>query len=50
MMGSREIRFVIGELKASNDRKKDNLLPLGRYVRDVFSSQPTRRYVHAFTI
>lgn len=41
---------VIGELKASNDRKKDTLLQLGRYVRDVFSTQPTRRYVHAFTI
>ncbi|KAM4067835.1 kinase [Hirsutella rhossiliensis] len=41
---------VIGELKASNNNKKATLLQLGRYVRDVFSCQPTRRYVHAFTI
>ncbi|KJZ69638.1 hypothetical protein HIM_10977 [Hirsutella minnesotensis 3608] len=41
---------VIGELKASNNNKKATLLQIGRYVRDVFSCQPTRRYVHAFTI
>ncbi|KAN0071182.1 hypothetical protein V8E54_010613 [Elaphomyces granulatus] len=41
---------VIGELKQSNDGKKGTLLQIGRYVRDVFSCQPTRRYVHAFTI
>ncbi|KAH8753314.1 FunK1 protein kinase [Diaporthe sp. PMI_573] len=41
---------VIGELKASNNNKKGTLLQIGRYVRDVFSCQPTRRYVHAFTI
>ena len=41
---------VIGELKTSEDRKKETLLQLGRYVRDVFSCQPTRRYVPAFTI
>ncbi|KAM4062580.1 kinase [Hirsutella rhossiliensis] len=34
---------VIGELKASNNNKKATLLQLGRYVRDVFSCQPTRR-------
>ncbi|KAN0073910.1 hypothetical protein V8E54_007847 [Elaphomyces granulatus] len=33
-----------------NDKKKGTLLQIGRYVRDVFSCQPTRRYVHAFTI
>lgn len=41
---------VIGELKASNSNKKGTLLQIGRYVRDVFSCQPTRRYIHAFTI
>lgn len=41
---------VIGELKESNNKKKGTLLQIGRYVRDVFSSQPTRRYVHAFTL
>ncbi|KAL9130813.1 MAG: hypothetical protein Q9175_006929 [Cornicularia normoerica] len=41
---------VIGELKESNKDKKATLLQIGRYVRDVFSSQPTRRYVHAFTL
>jgi hypothetical protein len=41
---------VIGELKASNRDRKATLLQIGRYVRDVFSCQPTRRYVHAFTI
>ncbi|KAL9123118.1 MAG: hypothetical protein Q9187_000331 [Circinaria calcarea] len=41
---------VIGELKAFNKERKGTLLQIGRYVRDVFSCQPTRRYVHAFTI
>ena|SRR2546423_880844 len=41
---------VIGELKASNNNKKGTLLQIGRHVREVFSCQPTRRYVHAFTI
>ncbi|PHH90114.1 hypothetical protein CDD83_4460 [Cordyceps sp. RAO-2017] len=41
---------VIGELKASSNNKKVTLLQLGRYVRDIFSCQPTRRYIHAFTI
>ena len=41
---------VIGELKESNKDKKATLLQIGRYVRDVFSIQPTRRYVHAFTL
>jgi hypothetical protein len=41
---------VIGELKESNNNKKGTLLQIGRYVRDVFSCQPTRRFVHAFAI
>ncbi|KAL9585487.1 MAG: hypothetical protein Q9203_004230 [Teloschistes exilis] len=41
---------VIGELKESNKDKKATLLQIGRYVRDMFSCQPTRRYVHAFTL
>ncbi|KAL1971575.1 hypothetical protein VTN31DRAFT_2196 [Thermomyces dupontii] len=46
----REIE-VIGELKASNnDGVKKPLVQLARYARDVFACQPTRRYLHAFTI
>jgi hypothetical protein len=41
---------VVGELKESNYDKKGTLLQIGRYVREVFSSQPTRRYVHAFSL
>lgn len=41
---------VIGELKESNKHKKATLLQIARYVRDVFSCQPTRRYVHVFTL
>ena len=41
---------VIGELKESNRDKKGTLLQISQYVRDVFSCQPTRQYVHAFTI
>jgi len=41
---------VIGELKEFNKDKKATLLQIARYVRDVFSCQPTRRYVHAFTL
>ncbi|OJD28487.1 hypothetical protein ACJ73_00118 [Blastomyces percursus] len=41
---------VIGELKASNNGVKRTLVQIGRYVRDVFTCQPTRRYIHAFTI
>ncbi|KAI4087136.1 MAG: hypothetical protein L6R37_008352 [Teloschistes peruensis] len=35
---------VIGELKESNKDKKATLLQIGRYVCDMFSCQPTRRY------
>jgi protein kinase-like protein len=41
---------VIGEFKESNNNKKGTLLQIARYVRDAFSGQPARRYVHAFTI
>ena len=40
---------VIGELKTSEDPDfKSLLLQLGRYMRDVFSVQPTRRFIHGF--
>ncbi|MCJ1242411.1 hypothetical protein MMC14_010419 [Varicellaria rhodocarpa] len=41
---------VIGELRASNSDWKTKLLQLGRYMRDVFFTQPTRRFIHGFTI
>ncbi|KAL1952767.1 hypothetical protein VTO42DRAFT_4273 [Malbranchea cinnamomea] len=41
---------VIGELTASDERVKEPLVQLAWYARDVFSVQPTRRYLHAFTI
>lgn len=42
---------VIGELKASNyNGVKKPLIQLAVYARDVFANQPTRRYLHAFTI
>lgn len=42
---------AIGELKASDNRGvKDTLVQLARYARDVFACQPTRRYLHAFSI
>ena len=41
---------VIGELKASDRGVKDPLVQLAGYAREVFASQPTRRYLHAFTI
>ncbi|KAK2812984.1 hypothetical protein FQN50_001005 [Emmonsiellopsis sp. PD_5] len=41
---------VIGELKASYHGVKIPLVQTARYVRDVFACQPTRRYIHAFTI
>jgi hypothetical protein len=42
---------VIGELKTSNhDGVKRPLIQLAVYARDVFANQPTRRYLHAFTI
>lgn len=41
---------VIGELRESDKEWKGKLLQLGRYMRDVFASQPTRRFVHGFTL
>ena len=41
---------VIGELRESNNDWKAKLLQLGRYMRDVFATQPTRRFVHGFTL
>ena len=42
--------WVIGELKKPNEDLKGTLLQLGRYVREAFAHQPTRRFVHAFTL
>ncbi|KAI0467048.1 serine/threonine-protein kinase Sgk2 [Xylaria cf. heliscus] len=43
--------FVVGEQKKSYDtsRFKADLLQLTRHVRGVFTDQPTRRFVHAFS-
>ncbi|KAL9124715.1 MAG: hypothetical protein Q9217_005981 [Psora testacea] len=41
---------VIGELRESDKDWKFKLLQLGRYMRDVFATQPTRRFVHGFTL
>lgn len=41
---------VIGEHRVSNNHWKNNFLQISRYVRDVFSVQPTRRFVHVFTL
>ncbi|KAL2888597.1 serine/threonine-protein kinase Sgk2 [Ceratocystis lukuohia] len=44
--------LVVGELKRSYDtgRFKANFLQLTRHVRSVFADQPTRRFVHAFSL
>ncbi|KYK57232.1 serine/threonine-protein kinase Sgk2 [Drechmeria coniospora] len=44
--------LVVGEQKKSNDSSKfkATLLQLTRYVRGVFADQPTRRFVHGFTL
>lgn len=41
---------VIGELRESDKEWKVKLLQLGTYMRDVFATQPTRRFVHGFTL
>ena len=41
---------VIGELRESDKEWKVKLLQLSRYIRDVFATQPTRRFVHGFTL
>ncbi|KJZ70169.1 hypothetical protein HIM_10429 [Hirsutella minnesotensis 3608] len=44
--------LVVGEQKKSHEtgRFKADLLQLTRHVRSVFADQPTRRFVHAFTL
>lgn len=44
--------LVVGEQKKSYDKSrfKADLLQLTRYVRSIFYDQPTRRFVHAFTL
>ena len=44
--------LVIGEQKKTYDtsRFKSDFLQLSRYVRGVFANQPTRRFVHAFSL
>jgi len=39
---------VIGEHKQSEEDLKPLLLQLARYMRDVFITQPTRRFIHGF--
>ncbi len=39
---------VIGELKRSEWNLKKILLQLARYMRDAFTAQPTRRFIHGF--
>ena len=43
----RDVR-VVGELKQSKWELKKILLQLARYMRDVFTAQPTRRFIHGF--
>ncbi|EDN06067.1 predicted protein [Histoplasma mississippiense (nom. inval.)] len=44
--------LVVGELKKSTEeiKTKDTLLQMSRYVREVFTAQPTRRFIHAFAV
>ncbi|EGE79109.1 serine/threonine-protein kinase Sgk2 [Blastomyces dermatitidis ATCC 18188] len=44
--------LVVGELKKPEEklRTKATLLQIGCYVREVFAAQPTRQFVHAFTV
>lgn len=44
--------LVVGEHKKlySSGRFKADFLQLARYVRSVFAAQPTRRFVHAFSL
>jgi hypothetical protein len=44
--------LVIGEHKKSYDKSrfKEDFLQLTRYVRSVFTDQPTRRYIHGFLL
>ncbi|KAF3768265.1 hypothetical protein M406DRAFT_251224, partial [Cryphonectria parasitica EP155] len=40
--------LVLGEHKQSHPGPKTLLLQLSRYMRDLFTSQPTRRFAHGF--
>ncbi|KJZ69215.1 hypothetical protein HIM_11394 [Hirsutella minnesotensis 3608] len=44
--------LIVGEQKKSYDasRFKADFLQLTRYVRSIFADQPTRRFVHAFSL
>lgn len=42
--------LVVGELKKSDQKNKNLWLQVGSAVRNVFASQPTRLFVHAFTL
>ncbi|SLM34963.1 serine threonine-protein kinase sgk2 [Lasallia pustulata] len=42
--------LVIGELKKSDQKNKSPWLQVGSAVRNVSASQPTRLFVHAFTL
>ncbi|KAA6411034.1 MAG: serine threonine- kinase Sgk2 [Lasallia pustulata] len=42
--------LAIGELKKSGQKDKKLWLQVGSIVRNVFASQPTRLFVHAFTL
>lgn len=41
---------VIGEHKQSRSDFKPLFLQLSRYIRDIFTAQPTRRFVHGFLL
>lgn len=41
---------VVGEHKASYTYRAAKFFQLGRYIRDVFTTQPTRRFVHGFLL
>ena len=42
--------LVVGELKKSDNKAKGLWLQIGSAIRNVFASQPRRRFVHAFTL
>jgi hypothetical protein len=42
--------WVIGAIKEGKEGDKPLLVQLAEYAREVFSSQPARRFVHGFTI
>ena len=43
---------VVCELKESytSEKFKSRILQIGRYMRDVFTAQPTRRFIHGFSL